>query len=1154
MADMEAQMFVDSDDDDDGSDDSDSDFSGDGASDTRDRDELVAQAQAARYPALAMKAYFDTHLHLRASQLSTPTAELSALVTTATTPSASAVPQLGSMSPTASSIGPQTLPAPSVHSSVAVVQASPEQRQSDLDMCLNAFTSNSSQTTPKGKMGKQSITQSWTAIDNFLKLNGTELLVRLAHMLTGQESYTGRSETIVAIFDSLAVCCLEKGVTEAMCQPLLCPRCPDKTSGVIVALEATHSEQASDAAIIKSALSFLTVLCSTAPKESSLENDSPEAPGVFSGSLSTPATSLVFSHPKSTPTTPCAPKLGKKQRSDTPDNNQGGELDESGVVKDETNQRRSNVFECIQMNDGIMRLRDLLFTKTPVTEADAIRMHACRVLLGLVQNDTIRQILSRLSLFMHGQLQQLMKEPVLQDNMPHHIRFCQLASELAEKVSGMRLPTEEEMREQMRKTGIVARTNYRYDKNELLELMYGFLKANSLDEDMKKMLEENSPCLLSRSANFPSLQEMLASLPKKNTTLASKKVRLYRKLVIECVFIFIQAFQQKPSSLILRNTYNGTPRKQTMKPPPPGVPLPPLSIRHSPAGRQLKFLKQERCPTVQVLSENNEELASTVDNIVTAYLKQQHSQCPVPMSICPTFSLLKPHRCPVPLSNALNASYSLPRRIGMSHVKPPWGGGQGRRLNRQFVFSRFQPIRTIRHMESLQFTCCSFLPSVLNGLAIGTDTGDVFVFDSDSGSEVSVFTCHPSPLTHIEFAPWSNSHQLFLTSSTWNPLSALWQMPVPASGMMERDIQPDQKVSLENDNYVEFGHGNQTSNSAPLMIGTQESIAHLYDVSTGQLLYTLFDQERSSGYTYNRAHLDPRDKLVLSDGLLWDVRSKKTIHKFDKLNADISGIFHPSGLEVIINCEVWDLRTYRLLRTVPDLNQCSIVFSGNGEVLYGAVLKSDPDFMANPQTPNRSPFGSMFRTYHADDYTPIASVDVKRTIFDLAIHPLDHTVAIVDNDMNSRDNDGGGDSCARLYSIGLAHPPDNVEASEPDETANDDDDDDDSEEDDDDDDMDLLNDDDDDDSSDSYSSDSSEENFNRRYPLRLGSGSSRGGDIEQSSTRSRGGVVSPPSLSGPLAPTSDMGSPVFGSSSLQQLANSEGSDDDASFFYIYHCF
>lgn len=55
---------------------------------------------------------------------------------------------------------------------------------------------------------------------------------------------------------------------------------------------------------------------------------------------------------------------------------------------------------------------------------------------------------------------------------------------------------------------------------------------------------------------------------------------------------------------------------------------------------------------------------------------------------------------------------------------------------------------------------------------------------------------------------------------------------------------------------------------------------------------------QSNQYNKNRATFNPTDELVLSDGVLWDVTSGKEIHKFDKLNQTLSGVFHPNGLEV----------------------------------------------------------------------------------------------------------------------------------------------------------------------------------------------------------------------------------------------------------------
>ena len=53
-------------------------------------------------------------------------------------------------------------------------------------------------------------------------------------------------------------------------------------------------------------------------------------------------------------------------------------------------------------------------------------------------------------------------------------------------------------------------------------------------------------------------------------------------------------------------------------------------------------------------------------------------------------------------------------------------------------------------------------------------------------------------------------------------------------------------------------------------------------------------------------------------------RMRKEIRKLDKLNSTMSGVFNPNGLEIISNSEVWDLRTFHLLKTVPGLDQCRV--------------------------------------------------------------------------------------------------------------------------------------------------------------------------------------------------------------------------------------
>lgn len=82
------------------------------------------------------------------------------------------------------------------------------------------------------------------------------------------------------------------------------------------------------------------------------------------------------------------------------------------------------------------------------------------------------------------------------------------------------------------------------------------------------------------------------------------------------------------------------------------------------------------------------------------------------------------------------------------------------------------------------------------------------------------------------------------------------------------------------------------------------SMTKIYDIQTGQKTLTLNNPDLANNYKRNCATFNPTDDLVLNDGVMWDVRSAQAIHKFDKFNMNISGVFHPNGLEVIINTEI----------------------------------------------------------------------------------------------------------------------------------------------------------------------------------------------------------------------------------------------------------
>ncbi|XP_014672680.1 PREDICTED: protein VPRBP-like [Priapulus caudatus] len=96
----------------------------------------------------------------------------------------------------------------------------------------------------------------------------------------------------------------------------------------------------------------------------------------------------------------------------------------------------SKMWKAVRATNGIMVLISLMMVKTPITDADSIRALAIKALAGLARSDIVKQIISKLPLFSSGQLQALMKEPVLHDKRPQHLRFCEHARQLIERVTG----------------------------------------------------------------------------------------------------------------------------------------------------------------------------------------------------------------------------------------------------------------------------------------------------------------------------------------------------------------------------------------------------------------------------------------------------------------------------------------------------------------------------------------------------------------------------------------------------------------------------------------------------------------------------------------------------------------------------------------------
>ncbi|XP_063836773.1 protein mahjong [Ostrinia nubilalis] len=383
----------------------------------------------------------------------------------------------------------------------------------------------------------------------------------------------------------------------------------------------------------------------------------------------------------------------------------------------------------------------------------------------------------------------------------------------------------------------------------------------------------------------------------------------------------------------------------------------------------------------------------TLHSIITEYLYNQHALCKNPVVTCPQFNLFQPHKCPDPRSTWSVLSGGCAASVCARVSRRELGYTSGcRRADARLVHSHFAPVRTLRLQDDdAYFTHTIFHPTQHQLLA-ATSSGDIRIFNLFSGVEESSYQVHDTLHAYICHMQASRDGLLLLASTptTWRPLSALWNMK-----------EFEQLFQLDNEEYVEF-----SKMSDERIIGTRGETATIFDTRTGSELMTL-TPAISNQYAKNRATFNPTDELVLSDGVLWDVNSGKEIHKFDKLNQTHSGVFHPNGLEVISNTEVWDLRTFHLLRTVPTLDKSEVIFNPTCTALYAVCSDQDSE--------ERSQFDTSFKTLDPFDYSSIATIDVKRNIYSLSVSRWGTQISLVEN---MGDFDQVQESCVKVYDVG----------------------------------------------------------------------------------------------------------------------------------------
>ncbi|KAK5970343.1 LisH domain-containing protein [Trichostrongylus colubriformis] len=662
---------------------------------------------------------------------------------------------------------------------------------------------------------------------------------------------------------------------------------------------------------------------------------------------------------------------------------------ESGEKKDKDGRRsrcaivglynkeaQEKIWGTVRKYNGINVLLTVIRLTFPIADADQTRALACRALREFAKWDPVGQILSKLPLITANELQGLMRQPVMFEKRAEHVKFCEEARKLIETVTkrpmvDVSLNPKDLTQERLWKSHVIANTRVSYNEKELLQLIHDHLVRKGLHSTAEQLVTEaelpqipaskaaTTPARLpplprTRSLALPSPQPRSLVLPGASglTTTGSATEATTP----------INSLNKRFGSVTLPTPQ----REHGFLEPSPG------RVR-KPRALAFPHRLQLRTPTssnskMTVIGKEGVRPYKGLDDIVTEYFRVQHSKCSHPVTTCPPFSLFYPHRCPEP-RNVGSVPMNIVTRFATRDVLPYNTWNKVHSKDEKYVFSRFRPSRTITEHEEM-YTSCAFSIDDEH-LIVGTFTGEVHWLNLETGAEESHTVCHSSGITSI--VP-SNDGNFLLTSSAYiTPLSALWKL----------GDQQEYAFDIPDEYFVQF-----SNLSSEKIIGTSDVVGTIYDTETGRLLRKFRRDSCPTGYTHNRASFSPCDTMVLNDGVLYDVRGP-VIHTFDQLNTTGCSVFHPQGNEIIINTEVWDTRTYRLLHLVPALEQCKLVFNSTGKVVYAAMYSDCADVFRNT-------YCASFRTFDTLDYSVIATVDTKRPLLDISCDHSDRYVAVVE--------------------------------------------------------------------------------------------------------------------------------------------------------------
>uniref|UniRef100_T1GSN6 Uncharacterized protein n=1 Tax=Megaselia scalaris TaxID=36166 RepID=T1GSN6_MEGSC len=267
----------------------------------------------------------------------------------------------------------------------------------------------------------------WGPVDQLMKHSGISLLLKII-AFSYEWNNTGRAETVRSALDVISICCVVPKVYLTLCEK---QKLPDQTTyGINSILGAAIGEIVTDAEVQKSALAVL-IHCV------------------------------------------CAPILRPIGRHNLATQPYGVSSTKKKILHKLSEEILEKIWEACCSNNGIIVLLQLMQTKTPITDADCIRGMACRALAGLARSERVRQIIGKLPLFTSGQLQILIRDPILQEKRAEHVLFQKYALELLERIMGKSKSINQldSSLANIHKANVVAQTKIQYNEQQLYQLI-----------------------------------------------------------------------------------------------------------------------------------------------------------------------------------------------------------------------------------------------------------------------------------------------------------------------------------------------------------------------------------------------------------------------------------------------------------------------------------------------------------------------------------------------------------------------------------------------------------------------------------------------------------------------------------------------------------